>query len=104
MDRTMGDVRYQGSKEGDVAALLALHDAIDGRNRNIPWDLEADPKTWYGVQINDDGRVVSLELQKNDLQGKRSFSCFGIRFSEICFVERCTRTLHLVETTSCPIR
>lgn len=97
----MGDDRHQGSKEEDIAALHALHDATGGRNWVFKWDLEADPKMWYGVGINDDGRVISLKLENNNLQGKRPFSYSGSRFTQIVFVRRGTQILDLVETTTC---
>ena len=92
----MGDVRDQGSAEGDVAALRAVHDATGGRNWWLQWDLESDPKTWYGVEINEDGRFVSLKLEDYKLKGKRPFSYSGSRFMQNIFFKRRTRMSDLV--------
>ena len=55
----------------DRAALEALYDATDGPNwkDNDDWLTGAPLSEWYGVSVNEDGRVISLHLSSNDLTG-----------------------------------
>ena len=55
----------------DRAALVALHEATDGRNwtHRDNWLTHAPLKDWYGVEVNGEGRVISLELLENGLVG-----------------------------------
>ena len=56
---------------GDRAALVALFRSTGGPHwrgkRN--WDTDADLSRWSGVTVNDDGRVVKLDLYDNNLKG-----------------------------------
>ena len=59
------------SAETDRAALVALYEATDGPNwkRNDNW-LSTEPLgDWYGVFVDEEGRVVGLDLAFNDLSG-----------------------------------
>lgn len=60
-----------GSVSNDVAALLALHRATGGGNWNELWDTTTEVNTWYGVTVNEAGRVVGVSLKGNNLRGKR---------------------------------
>ena len=62
-------VRQEASP--DRAALVALHEATDGRNwtHRDNWLTHAPLKDWYGVEVNGEGRVISLELPENGLVG-----------------------------------
>eukprot|EP00752_Nemacystus_decipiens_P017123 g15339.t1 len=55
----------------DREALVALFNATDGLNwkENANWDTHTDLSKWYGVNVNDQGRVVLLSLFSNNLQG-----------------------------------
>lgn len=63
----------------DYPALEALYNATDGDNwsntlSNIePWDVSPQsncfPCDWYGVTCDNDGRVIGLDLNGNDLNG-----------------------------------
>ena len=55
----------------DRAALVALHEATNGRNwtHRDNWLTQAPLKDWYGVEVNAEGRVISLELPENGLVG-----------------------------------
>lgn len=55
----------------DRDALLALYNATDGANweNSTNWNTDAVLSDWYGVEVNDQGRVVSLSLYVNNLQG-----------------------------------
>ena len=52
-------------------ALLALFHATDGTNwhHNHMWGTDAELRLWYGVEVNDQGRVKKLLLAHNHLQG-----------------------------------
>lgn len=68
----MEDILHTGSKEEDVRALLALYRVTGGPDWINPWDLAAEVKTWRGVMLTSEGRVLSLSLCSNNLRGKRS--------------------------------
>ncbi|CAM9546882.1 unnamed protein product [Ectocarpus sp. 4 AP-2014] len=56
----------------DRAALVALFRSTGGKirwNRKMNWDKNADLSRWYGVEVNDDGRVVELRLPRNNILG-----------------------------------
>ena len=59
----------------DRAALVALYEATtDPRagliwSRDDNWLTDAPLKDWYGVGVDDDGRVTSLDLNTNRLSG-----------------------------------
>ncbi|CAN0182444.1 unnamed protein product, partial [Ectocarpus fasciculatus] len=55
----------------DRAALLALFRSTRGsgwKNSNN-WNTDAPLSRWYGVRVDDEGRVVKLLLNDNNLQG-----------------------------------
>ncbi|WP_312767074.1 T9SS type A sorting domain-containing protein [Epilithonimonas sp.] len=49
-------------------ALVNIYNATDGENWNRTWDLEKDPKTWFGVSVKN-GVVDELNLTGNALKG-----------------------------------
>ena len=55
----------------DRPALMALYDSTDGANwdDNTNWNTTATLDTWYGVVTDTDGRVDSLILRDNNLDG-----------------------------------
>ncbi|CAM9474636.1 unnamed protein product [Ectocarpus fasciculatus] len=55
----------------DRDALVALYDATGGSNwtKNGNWNTDADLSKWYGIFVNDQGRVVGVHLVANNLQG-----------------------------------
>ena len=59
-----GDARAQGSAETDRAALEAVYRATggDGWTDNTNWLSSAPLGDWYGVEVNQDGRVTRLRL------------------------------------------
>ena len=56
----------------DKYALLALYDATDGRSWavNARWKSDAPLAEWYGVEVDEDDRVVSIVLVANGLAGE----------------------------------
>ena len=65
------DYEYRPDLSGR-AALVALYNATDGDNwyDNTNWLSDAPLGEWYGVDTNDNGRVVELELDDNNLTGE----------------------------------
>ncbi|CAM9716580.1 unnamed protein product [Ectocarpus fasciculatus] len=55
----------------DYDALAALYYATDGANwkQNRNWITDTDLSQWYGVELNDQGRVARLNLYSNNLRG-----------------------------------
>ena len=62
----------KNSVQGDLEALTDLYSATNGENwnNNSGW-LNGDPSNeWYGVEVNSEGRVIRLDLYKNNLSGE----------------------------------
>ncbi|CAN0310008.1 unnamed protein product, partial [Scytosiphon promiscuus] len=55
----------------DREALLVLYRSTNGPGweRKQGWDTRADLSKWHGVEVNDQGLVVELSLDRNNLQG-----------------------------------
>ncbi|CAM9966607.1 unnamed protein product [Ectocarpus sp. 12 AP-2014] len=55
----------------DREALIALFRSTGGAGwwRRDDWDTDAVLSTWYRVEVNDQGQVVTLTLGMNSLQG-----------------------------------
>ena len=56
----------------DRVALVALYNATDGANWYVKenWLSDAPLGEWHGVTIDDNGRVVGLDLVHNNLTGE----------------------------------
>lgn len=48
--------------------LITIYNATDGENWNRIWDLEKDPRNWFGVVVKN-GVVTELNLNGNALNG-----------------------------------
>lgn len=61
----------------DRDLLLALYTATDGANwkDSTSWGTDADVSQWYGVGVNNQGRVVELALSYNNLRGILGPTC-----------------------------
>jgi len=46
----------------DSLALVALYNAADGPNWNIPWDLMTPVRNWYGITLDSDCRVSEINM------------------------------------------
>ena len=59
------------SVEGDRAALKALYHATRGHNwkKNTNWLSDTPLEQWHGIYTNEHGRVITLDLNHNDLSG-----------------------------------
>ena len=71
---TAGDARGTAEitvENPDRAPLVALYNATDGRNwtHRDNWLTDVPLGDWHGVEINGEGRVISLELPENGLVG-----------------------------------
>ena len=56
----------------DRAALTAFYEATNGvgwKNSNN-WLSDAPLAQWYGVEVDDFGRVAELQLESNNLEGR----------------------------------
>ena len=62
----------QPSPDRDV--LVALYNAMDGPNwtNNTNWLSDVHVNEWYGVNTDDESRVISLNLGSNNLKGRIS--------------------------------
>ena len=58
-------------ENADLEALIAFYNATDGDHwqDNTNWLTAAPLSEWHGVSTNDEGRVVSLDLEFNSLAG-----------------------------------
>ncbi|CAM9421542.1 unnamed protein product [Ascophyllum nodosum] len=60
-----------GSTDTDRSALMTLHEITGGsswRNRS-GWGTSASLEDWHGVKVDFRGRVVELDLHRNNLRG-----------------------------------
>ncbi len=60
-----------GAGNPDFVALEALYNAMDGPNwiRSDNWGTDASLSQWYGVGVDENGRVIELDLTENQLSG-----------------------------------
>ena len=60
-----------GSIESDRAALVVLYNTAGGANwaNNSSWTSDAPLGEWFGIETDDSGRVVRVDLQQNSLSG-----------------------------------
>ena len=67
---TGNDLTSSGPQQ-DMAALVALYEATDGRRwwRNTNWLSEAPICTWEGIITDANGRVTELSFPMNNLKG-----------------------------------
>ncbi len=54
----------------DSLALVALYNSTNGPNWTNTWNLLQPMTSWYGVTLNNEGCVITLNLEQNDLTGK----------------------------------
>ena len=61
-----------GSAETDREALVALYNTTNGENwrNNDNWLSDVPLGEWYGINTNDDGRVIALVFDDNLLSGE----------------------------------
>jgi len=50
------------------SALINIYNSTNGENWNRNWDLEKDPRNWFGVSVKN-GAVIELNLSGNALSG-----------------------------------
>lgn len=57
--------------QNDRAVLVALHHATRGANwmKHGNWNTNADLSQWYGIKVNDQGRVVELDVHFSNFGG-----------------------------------
>lgn len=59
------------------ASLINLYNATNGENWSTTWDLEKDPKNWYGIKIKK-GNVSEINLRGNALKGNFPTAVAGL--------------------------
>lgn len=71
----------------DRAALVALFRSTGGASwsENTNWDTDVQLSEWHRVEVDDEGRVVSLKLGNNNLQGMRRPTLKACRSLVTCF-------------------
>ena len=63
-------VRVRGfDRTSDSLALVALYRSTDGPNWRSKWNLMQPINRWFGVNLNGDNRVATLQLLSNRLRG-----------------------------------
>jgi len=57
---------------GDRTALIALYRGTGGDAwlQNTGWCTDAPLSEWHGVSVDEEGRVVGVDLSSNSLVGK----------------------------------
>lgn len=58
--------------EMDRRSLLAFHEAAQGASwpTRMRWNLDGNPRSWYGVRFDKEGRVVQLRLVFTEEEGE----------------------------------
>lgn len=56
----------------DRGVLLELFRTTNGSSwhKRLGWDTSASLSTWHGVTVDEEGRVIKLELDLNNLEGE----------------------------------
>lgn len=57
------------STDRDVLVVLYRSTGGDSWRHKENWNSSADLSQWHGVDVNDEGRVVQLNLTVNNLEG-----------------------------------
>jgi hypothetical protein len=50
------------------SALISIYNSTNGENWNRTWDLDKDPRNWFGISVKN-GAVTELNLSGNALKG-----------------------------------
>ena len=53
---------------GERSALISIYNSTNGDHWSSSWNLEKDPKTWYGIKVKN-GSVTEINLRGNALKG-----------------------------------
>ncbi|QOW10767.1 T9SS type A sorting domain-containing protein [Kaistella flava (ex Peng et al. 2021)] len=59
------------------SSLINIYNATNGENWSTTWDLNKDPKYWYGIKIKK-GNVSEVNLRGNALKGNFPVSVSGL--------------------------
>ena len=68
-DICSGPAECYACHTSDSLALVALYNATDGLNWTNTWDLNQPINSWYGLTFNEDGCVIEIDLNGNNLVG-----------------------------------
>lgn len=55
--------------QNDYNALIDLYNATDGANWIYTWDLNDNVLNWHGIELDYSGKVISIDLSNNKLNG-----------------------------------
>ena len=72
VEQARGRLSAQPTADDDRAALTALYNDTDGPNwsTSTNWLTDSPIGEWYGVSVDIEGRVTSIELAENQLSGE----------------------------------
>jgi len=71
--------------ELDSLTLVDLYQLTNGDNWSISWDLTQSMNFWHGVVLDNDRRVISLDLSNNNLTNYLSFKIGNL--SELAYLD-----------------
>ncbi|PHN03939.1 T9SS type A sorting domain-containing protein [Flavilitoribacter nigricans] len=69
---TTGEIElivYVPCRAADSLMLVDLYQSTNGPSWKTSWDLNAPINSWYGVELNEQGCVTSIQLLGNNLSG-----------------------------------
>lgn len=84
--KTFTTSNTEAQSERDI--LIAFYNATNGDNwtNNENWCTDAPLEDWYGVSLNQDGHIRSINLQNNNLSGYADLR--GLQAVEIIFLSK----------------
>lgn len=59
----------------DILVKLFLATGGESWERNDNWRTDAELREWYGIEVNDEDRVVKIDLNRNNLEGMHTPAC-----------------------------
>ena len=68
--------------DSDRRALIAFHVAMNGDNWTNKWDMGKTMSSWHGVSLDENGRVIRLSLNSNELSNLHISFDGSIRYNE----------------------
>lgn len=68
-------------------ALMNLFASLKGEDwhNNRGWGTKKELKEWFGLKINDEGKVVSIQLDQNNLRGNFRFRLCCSLYLIVCY-------------------
>lgn len=70
-----GQIKNQTLRALDSLQLVSFYDQMNGKNWVNKWDLEESMDNWFGIHLNNKGRVICIDLDGNpDCSSKKTKS------------------------------